>query len=44
MARRSWDMRLYEDRRDSLTYLCEQPVLLEQRAFALARAIAGHLE
>lgn len=44
MAQRRWDLRLYEDRRDSLTYLCEQPVLLEQRAFALARAIASQLE
>ena len=44
MAQRRWEMRLYEDRRESLTYLCEQPVLLEQRAFALARAIASYLE
>jgi hypothetical protein len=44
MAARQWDIKLYEDRRDSLTYLCEQPVLLEQRAFALARAISGHLQ
>ena len=44
MAQRGWDLRLYEDRRGSLTYLCDQPVLLEQRAFALARAIAAHLE
>ena len=43
-AERDWDLRVYEDRRSSLRYLCEQPVLLEQRAFALARAIAGHLE
>ena len=43
-AERDWDIRIFEDRRQSLTYLCEQPVLLEQRAFALARAIAGHLE
>ena len=43
-AERDWDLRVYEDRRTSLGYLCEQPVLLEQRAFALARAIAGHLE
>jgi hypothetical protein len=43
-AERDWDLRVYEDRRASLGYLCEQPVLLEQRAFALARAIAGHLE
>jgi hypothetical protein len=44
MAQRGWDLRVYEDRRDSLTYLCDQPVLLEQRAFALARAIAAQLE
>jgi len=43
-AERDWDLRVYEDRRSSLGYLCEQPVLLEQRAFALARAIQGHLE
>jgi hypothetical protein len=44
IAERDWDIRIYDDRRGSLPYLCEQPVLLEQRAFALARAIAGHLE
>lgn len=44
VAQRDWDMRIYGDRRSSLSYLCEQPVLLEQRAFALARVIAGHLE
>jgi hypothetical protein len=44
MAEQGWDVRVYEDRRSSLGYLCEQPVLLEQRAFALARAIADHLE
>jgi hypothetical protein len=44
IAERDWDVRIYDDRERSLTYLCEQPVLLEQRAFALARTIAGHLE
>lgn len=44
IAERDWDIRIYDDRRGSLTYLCDQPVLLEQRAFALARAIASHLE
>ena len=44
IAERDWDIRIYDDRRSSLSYLCEQPVLLEQRAFALARAIAGQLE
>jgi hypothetical protein len=44
IAERDWDIRIYDDRRSSLTYLCEQPVLLEQRAFALARAIASHVD
>ena len=44
LAEQGWDIRVFEDRRSSLGYLCEQPVLLEQRAFALARTIAGHLE
>jgi hypothetical protein len=41
--RRTWEMRIFDEREDSLTYLCEQPVLLERRAFALARHIAGLL-
>ncbi|MEZ5932518.1 MAG: hypothetical protein R3F54_11275 [Alphaproteobacteria bacterium] len=44
VAERDWDVRIFDDRRHSLTYLCEQPVLLEQRAFTLARALASHLE
>jgi hypothetical protein len=44
IAERDWDIRIYDDRQSTLTYLCDQPVLLEQRAFALARAIASHLE
>ncbi|MBU3029095.1 hypothetical protein [Paracoccus marinaquae] len=39
-----WDQRIFTERQQSLTYVCETPVILEQRAFALARAIAGHLE
>ncbi len=39
-----WDERIFTERQQSLTYVCETPVILEQRAFALARAIAGHLE
>ncbi len=39
-----WDQRIFTDRQQSLTYVCESPVILEQRAFALARAIAGHLD
>ena len=39
-----WDERIFTDRRQSLTYVCETPVILEQRAFALGRAIASHLK
>ncbi len=40
----AWDTRIYQDRSQSLTYVCETPVILEKRAFALARAIMGHLD
>ena len=33
-----------KERQQSLTYVCETPVILEQRAFALSRAIAGRLD
>lgn len=36
----NWDIRIYRDRAQSLTYVCETPVLLEQRAFAIARILA----
>lgn len=39
--RLAWETRVYKDRAQSLTYVCETPVLLEQRAFALGRVIAG---
>lgn len=39
-----WDSRIFQDRQQSLTYVCETPVILEQRVFALARAIAAHLQ
>ena len=37
------DMRVFTDRQHSLTYVCESPVILEQRLFALGRAIAAQL-
>ena len=40
----AWETRTYEDRRRSLQYVCETPVILEKRAFALARLIQGELE
>ncbi|MDO5612565.1 MAG: hypothetical protein Q4G14_04890 [Paracoccus sp. (in: a-proteobacteria)] len=39
-----WDERIFNERCQSLTYVCETPVIMEQRAFALGRAIAGHLD
>jgi hypothetical protein len=39
-----WDTRIYEEREKSLTFVCEQPVLLEQRIFTLAREIMMYLE
>lgn len=38
-----WSTRIFLDRQQSLTYVCETPVILEQRAFALGRAVAAHL-
>lgn len=40
----TWDQRIFDEREKSMTYLCEQPVLLEQRAFALGRTIYFFLE
>lgn len=39
-----WDQRIFTERQQSLAYVCETPVILEQRAFALGRAIAAHLD
>ncbi|MCP3053590.1 hypothetical protein [Aurantimonas marianensis] len=38
-----WDTRIFDERRQSLAYVCEVPVLIEQRAFGLGRAIASAL-
>jgi hypothetical protein len=39
-----WDLRVFDERRQSLTYICETPALIEQRLFALARVIQRSLE
>ena len=39
-----WDMRIFQDRHQSLSYACEVPVLVEQRLFALAREIQAHMD
>jgi hypothetical protein len=38
-----WDLRVFDERRQSLTYVCETPALIEQRLFALARVIQRSL-
>lgn len=36
-----WDVRIFRERAQSLSYVCEAPTLLEQRAFAIGRILAG---
>jgi hypothetical protein len=39
-----WDTRIFEDRRRTISYVCEVPVLIEQRLFALGRTIQQEME
>jgi hypothetical protein len=39
-----WDTRIFEERRKTINYACEVPVLLEQRLLALARTIQQSTE
>ena len=39
-----WDTRIYDTRTLAVNAVCESPVLLEQRAFALARSIQNAME
>lgn len=38
-----WDVRIFDERNQSLQYVCESPTLLEQRAFEIGRIIANQL-
>jgi hypothetical protein len=38
-----WDMRVFDERRKSLAFVCESPTLIERRLFALARVIQRNL-
>lgn len=42
-AKRDWDTRIFEERREMLTAVCDSPVLLEKRLFELARMIEARL-
>jgi hypothetical protein len=39
-----WDTRIFEDRRRTIGYVCEVPVVIEQRLFALSRTIQQAME
>ncbi len=39
-----WSTRIFEDRRKTIRYVCEVPTTIEQRIFALARAIEQNLK
>ena len=43
-SRIEWNLRIFEDRRKSIRYACEVPVIIEKRLFALSRAIAQTME
>jgi hypothetical protein len=38
--RLTWETRIFEERVQSLTFVCEVPTLIEQRLYALAKAVA----
>ena len=37
--RLEWDLRVFDDRRRTIGYVCESPLLIEQRIGAIARAV-----
>lgn len=39
----AWDARIFQERSRALTYVCELPVELDKRAFALGKAIAAEI-
>lgn len=40
----TWDTRIFEDQRRTVSYVCEVPTAIERRLFALARAIQQAME
>jgi hypothetical protein len=43
-AQLTWDSRIFDDRERLLPAVCEQPVAIERRLFALSRALAEELD
>jgi hypothetical protein len=44
VQRVTWEAEVFQDRRQSLSYACDVPGKIEQRLFALARAIQQNLQ
>lgn len=42
--RLAWDTRIFDERRKTISFACEVPILIEQRLFALARMIEQTIE
>ncbi|SEB07895.1 hypothetical protein [Rubrimonas cliftonensis] len=40
----AWEVRIFNERRQSLQYVCESPVILEQRAFAVSRLVKARID
>ena len=40
----AWHIRVFDERRASMSYICDVPRLIEQRLFALGRAVTAALE
>ncbi|MGB8617500.1 MAG: hypothetical protein WCD65_08220, partial [Pseudolabrys sp.] len=40
----AWDTRIFDERRQTISYVCEVPSTIERRLFALARAIQQRLD
>ena len=43
-AKVEWSTRIFDDRRKSIRYACEVPIIIEKRLFALSRAIQQAME
>ena len=43
-TRVEWNTRIFDDRRKTMRYVCEVPTLIEQRLFALSRAVQRAIE
>lgn len=40
----NWDIRVFQERVQSLRYVCEVPTIIEQRLYALVKTVAGTLK